>query len=203
MRKRQVRLRGMTLVEMVITAFVLGLLLLIAAEGTEYVRNQLKTARTWETLARLDEAMSAYYGATGQWPEAMAQRPDGSRGREVQRETPGRENKGKEGKAGKWRGAQTDEGIKRQAEGEQAARRVLQALRAAAGSREFVERILAEAAEASADAVICDAWGSPFRCLTAQSESAVDRQAVAAHGGRPIFISSSPEGDLRSDERPR
>lgn len=59
-----------------------------------------------------------------------------------------------------------------------------------------------------------DGWGHPLRCLTVASTAPADRQAVAASGGRPIFISAGDHGGfeerdpaepaemIRSDELP-
>ena len=90
---------------------------------------------------------------------------------------------------------------------------VLRALRGVAASREIVEGIRAEMQDRPGGEDIRDAWGRPLRCLTARSRTAIDRQAVTAHGGRPIFISTGPEDSaeannnaamsLRSDELPR
>ena len=40
---------------------------------------------------------------------------------------------------------------------------------------------------------IQDAWGRRLRCLTDTSPFEVDRQAVAANGGKPVFISAGPD----------
>lgn len=82
---------------------------------------------------------------------------------------------------------------------------------------EEMRRYLAAAAdwpteESAGQWVVIDAWGRPMRCLTARCPSPVACEAVAANGGKPIFISAGPDGqfgmadgvtdadNLRSDE---
>jgi hypothetical protein len=60
-----------------------------------------------------------------------------------------------------------------------------------------------------------DAWGRPLRTLTTGSARSVEREAVVANNGCPVFISAGPDGrfgrtehamgadNLRSDELPR
>jgi hypothetical protein len=92
-----------------------------------------------------------------------------------------------------------------------AAVEVLEALRRVPAARAVLERIARDVPGAMDvagtvdDAGIRDAWGTALRCLTADSGTDADRQAVAAHGGRPIFISDGPDGEgmdeMRSDVR--
>lgn len=171
---RRFRLAGLTLIELLVAAFALVLLLLAAGGATRYVRDELKRTQTAETLRRLDEAVGAYCRATGAWPEAGKRERGGVRG--------------------------SGFGVQEQ---HRAAAQVLAALRRVPASWALVERIAADVPGSVSEAGICDAWGTPLRCLTADSVSDVDRQAVAANGGRPVFISDGPDGDgadeLRSD----
>lgn len=71
---------------------------------------------------------------------------------------------------------------------------------------------LQPAAEGGAENHIQDPWGTTLVCITATSPSATHRKAVAANGGRPIFIIAGPDrqfgfadvaaasDNLRSDE---
>jgi len=190
----------MTLSETLIVAAVLALVLVIVALAMATIRNDLKQRQTWELLAMLDEALRAYYQAAAQ---QLGNKPD------------------------------------------PAADRVIAALAAVPASRQVLERIPHRlrvranvekqwAGNAKArtgrwpaaagrshtwdrpDVTVQDAWGHPLQCLTAASPSPVHRQAVAANGGRPIFISAGVDGrfgseldvaagddNLRSDELPR
>ncbi len=85
----------MTVSETLIAAASVMLLLVLAALGIARVRNDLKSKQVWELLATLDEGLSAYCEATGQWPVEMvpsherqqARAPEGERGPGGDRET--------------------------------------------------------------------------------------------------------------------
>ncbi|GMU23010.1 MAG: hypothetical protein AMXMBFR13_30940 [Phycisphaerae bacterium] len=290
----------MTLVETLVIALVLGLGLFVVSRLMEITRNELKAARTWEVLALLDEALSAYHSVAEAWPFIEATGLD-------RQKTPSAS--GSQWAAGGF--SSIDEG-RRPESGLEAAQLVLAALEAVPESRAVLERVPAmlradtgerargrdgetegrrdgemeregdtetagqgdketrrhgdrrqgdtgtrgqgdlgdpSAEQATTDNpqptthypppvetehapfrhpapstphptpdtqhLILDGWGRPLRCLTSGSRSAADRRAVAAGGGRPIFISVGPDGlfgpedspavgdNLRSDELPR
>lgn len=181
---------GMTLVETLIAAFVLGLVLLVVAEGTDVVRNQLRARRTWERLAVLNAAMEAYQRATQQWPGGGLHRQEAAT-RPARAGLSGLPTGGSQDRRPGARSVEFD-----------AARRVLADLLDVEASKRVLGAASAGAAEDGADSAIQDGWGRRMRCLTAESDSLVDRQAVAASGGRPVFISDGPDGP-RSDSSDR
>jgi hypothetical protein len=185
-----------TLTETLIVGAGVAFLLIVTALGVAKVRSDLKHQQVRELLVLLDEALSAYHKASGQWPVC---RPDD--------QEPGT----------------TDSGF-------ETAGCVLVALSAEPKSGAIVEEIketglfcaardkpqsnLPVAWEKGFPTLI-DAWGSPVRCLTADSRSHIDREAVAGNGGKPVFISAGADGsfgikkiiaaadNLRSDELPK
>ncbi|MEP0843081.1 MAG: hypothetical protein HRF43_10265 [Phycisphaerae bacterium] len=188
----------MTLVETLIAAILLGLVLLVLAEGTDFVRDQLRTRRTWDRLARLNRAMAAYKAVTGQWPAGAA--GPHSRPMDETRPRPDETTRGSSPDHPRARATGKDDDF-------QVARRIVGELLAVADSRRVLEAGTDAAIDDEPLRAIQDGWGRPMRCLTARSPSPVDRQAVAANGGRPIIISDGPDGSaipdpLRSDELP-
>ena len=198
------RASGLTLVETVAVAGVLGAVLVAAAAGTRYVRDELKTTQTLEMLARLDEAVRAYYQATGTWPGVgkMERGRDGETGR--------RKAEGS-GFGGSYQGSEFRTSYQgsgfRVQDQERAAVEVLGELRRVTVSGEMIERLARDLPGAMGEQSLRDSWGHNLRCLTADSVWEADRRAVAAHGGEPIFVSDGPGGkgadELRSDELPR
>jgi len=202
---------GLTLPETLIATFLLALLLFVTAQGVEHVRNQLKTARTWEVLARLDEALLAYHAATRAWPETPGFDLAGGEGKGGDKGTRRQEDKGRPDR-GIGEADSMDEEPKTQDQEPgtkdhevKTAEWVVTALRAVPASRAILEHIEATAPASPSRGPLRDAWGVPLRCLTSASPSSADRQAVVAHGGRPIFISvgPNPEIGLRTDGMPR
>jgi type II secretory pathway pseudopilin PulG len=201
----------MTLPETLIAAGVIALALAIAALGIASIRTDLKQRRTRDLLVTLDAALEAYHQAAGDWPEVQA----------------GRESHASE------LGVTDAQRRARHAESgsTDAAEPVIAALANVPTSRERLEHIPAElrvspeelatkglnqpAAAQPAWGTVQDAWGRRLHCLTADSAAPVDRQAVAANGGKPIFVSAGDNGEfsskdgseaadnLRSDELPR
>jgi len=182
--------RAMTLAETLVAAAVIGVVLAVIALGVATVRSDLKHGQAEQLLATLDEALSAYHQATGSWPV-----------------DPGAEDEERES-----------------AEQEDSADRVIAALAAEPASRAILDRTrpvlrvkpitdMSAATSESSWGTVQDAWGRRLRCLTAASESPIDREAVAVNGGRPIFVSAGPDGqfgthdiaaaadNLRSDRR--
>jgi len=182
--------RAMTLIEALVAAAVVGVVLAMVALGVATVRSDLKHGQVVQLLATLDEALSAYHQATGEWPV-----------------DPGVEDK-----------------EQASAEQEGSADRVVAALAAEPASRAILDRTrpvlrvssvpdISTAAGESPWGTVQDAWGRRLRCLTADSASPIDREAVAANGGRPIFVSAGPDeqfgtrdiaaaaDNLRSDKR--
>ncbi len=190
---------GFTLSETLIAAAVLAILLTAIALGLTTIRTELKREQTVEVLVALDEALGAYEAATGQWPQvAAAGRPQGSADDEQGRAMPSVSSAGGE----------RDDG--------DAAIALLAELPA---SRQVLERIptavRVPVPGRTGAWTVRDAWGRRLRYLNRESSSLVDREAVAANGGRPIFVSPGDDGEfggrdraasadnLRSDELPR
>ena len=162
--------RAPTLTETLILAVVIGLGLLAIALGIDTVRQDLKRRQAERVLATLDRALVAYHHAAGRWPT----------------DSPGEAQ----------RGASSDEG-------DGSGDRVVAALAGVPESRHVLEGIppaflVAVPVDGPAPAsrpwgMVQDAWGQPLRCLTAGSSSPADQEAVAANGGKPIFISAGPD----------
>lgn len=186
----------MTFTETLITATLLGLLLVVVALGIHSVRGDLKHQQVWYLLVSLDKALEAYHEATGTWPFTPATQPSGTE----------------------------PERLSINDDPTESGRRVINALAAVPASREILEsipailRIPPERTEAKINddwGTVRDAWGRPLRCLTALSRIPVEWQAVAANRGKPIFISAGTDGEftsrdsvaeadnLRSDQLPR
>lgn len=159
---------GMTLSETLIAAVVLAVALTVAALGVATARNELKHRQTRELLATLDEALSMYYEATNGWPTDPVP------------EAPGRAAPS---------GKMTSSGD-----------RVIGIITSVSASRETLERaprVLRVDLEGQPWGTLQDAWGWRLRCLTgAESIPEAERRAVAANGGRPIFISAGVDGDF-------
>jgi len=163
--------RAMTLAETLVAAAVIGVVLAMVALGVATVRSDLKHGQVEQLLATLDEALSAYHQATSEWPA-----------------DPGVEDEDRAS-----------------AEQDGSADRVIAALAAEPASREILDKTglvlrvkpgtdLSTATSESSWGTLQDAWGRRLRCLTSASRSPIDREAVAANGGRPIFVSAGPDG---------
>jgi len=183
--------RAVTLTETLIIAALLAVVLMIIALGTEKVRSDLKHQQVWELLATLDEALSAYYRSTGHWPKCDDK-------------TPGNESQ------------QLEQGDMQTGIHEC----VISAMASVDKSQEILSRIPIklrlvdnpEDRQRTHFRTVQDAWAKRLRCITARSASHIDRQAVAANNGKPIFISAGTDGrfgdqdvvyaadNLRSDE---
>lgn len=184
---------ALTLPETLIAGAVIGILLVAVSLGLSTMRTDLKRVRTIELLAILNEALSAYHSETQAWPSI-----DESAG------TP---------KAGKDRTADSAAGSSsaRDDSGDS----VIAILQQVPASRQVLERLpplvrlpagsdstwSPTTVPAGAGWTIRDAWGLPLRCLTAGSRAPVDREAVAAGGGRPIFVSAGEDGDMGQTDR--
>lgn len=205
---------AMTLPEVLIAGTVLAIVLLLTALAVSSIRNELKRSQATELLATLDRSLAAWHGQTGTWPKlpspatAAAVRAKPADGPPVPRESPGVASGDGNGDADVSDGS---------ADG------IVAILAAMPASRQILDQITsplriqrdARGNEVPGWGTVQDPWGHRLRCLTASSPSAVERQAVAANGGRPIFISAGPNGrfhtatgteaadDLRSDELPR
>lgn len=186
---------------------VLGLVLLIAAQGAQYVRDQLRTSRTWELLARLDEALTAYHQAAGAWPPGVGAEAAGSTG--------GGSRASRDNADARPAGDLPARTLEPRATRDAAA--VVQALLLVPAARTVMDAIPEPlragavlqsaaggqpAASRPAWSEMVDAWGAPLRCLTARGDSAADRQAVAANGGKPVFVSAGPDGEFGTENSP-
>ncbi len=187
--------RAVTFTETLITATLLGLLLVVVALGVHSVRSDLKHKQVWDLLVTLDKALDAYHETTGTWPFTLATQPDETE----------------------------PERLSSNDDPTESGRRVINALAAVPASREILDtipdllRVPPESKQAEPNdwGTVRDAWGQPLHCLTALSRIPVEWQAVAANLGKPIFISAGTDGqfssrdsvaeadNLRSDQLPR
>ncbi len=183
---------AITLSETLIATVVIGLLLLVTAMGIDSVRTELRRQQVWSLLALLDQSLDAYHDATGRWP-ATQQPPTPSTTQQVE-PSPDHYTT--------------------------TCRQIITALSAMEQSRRLLQDIPAILREQSpgddqAPPFIRDAWGTRLRCLAIDAPSRTDRQAVAARGNKPIFVSAGTDrqfgladgvgeaDNLRSDELPR
>ena len=165
--------RALTLPETLIAGAILAVVLLAVALGVSNVRSGLKERQVKEILALLDQALGAYHKATGTWPsDVKALKPAPS--------------------------ADQDEG---------SGDRVIAVLANVPAARMQLDRVRPifriavvdqgpPAATQTTWGTVQDAWGRHLRCLTAASPAPSDQEAVAANAGRPIFVSSGPDGDF-------
>lgn len=176
----------MTLTETLLAASALAMLMLIVAVGVDQVRTDLKRRQVEQTLVLLDRALHAYQHETGDWPE------------------PGDPENGSAPAAGCLSPT------------ERSAIDVLAALRSVDTSRAVVDEVPACLRRPNADptsspnddtdatahefAMLVDAWGHPLHCLTRHSPANVQRMAVAANGGCPIFISAGSDALFDSED---
>lgn len=168
----------MTISETLIAAVAGGLLLLAVALGLSWIRAELKQRRTHELLLALDEALRAYHASAGAWPD----RPRSSTSAPAQG-TPTALNAA-----------------------QQCAAQLLAQLRTHDASRAVLDRVPGvlwlpadceshEGMDAEqGHAILRDAWGTPLGCLTRTSAREMDRLAVAANGGCPVWLSAGPDG---------
>jgi hypothetical protein len=187
---RDARERGLTLPETVVVGATLVALLALISMAITAVRDQLKRQQAWALLRQLDAACDAYRRVNGAWPvpdTRTATRP-GVRGRAAFEPAP-------------------DD-----------AQGPIELMAATQPSRELLDRIdlflKVPDPRPQAYGTFRDPWGTRLHCLTASSPSPLDRQAVTAQGGKPIFVSASqdrafvgPDGsaaadNLRTDELP-
>ncbi len=186
--------RAMTLPETLIAALVLGLVLFVAALAIEGVRGELKRRQAMGLLASLDEALTAYRAATDSWPVLTPGSVP------VQPISPAPPVDDRQDMSG--------DQVIAQLAGVPESRRVLEAV-------PEVLRVASDDEASAALGTIQDPWGNRLRCLTAAGPLPVDIKAVAANGGRPIFVSAGPDrrfglmdiahasDNVRSDELPR
>lgn len=235
----------MTLVETLIVALVLGLVLFVVSRLMEITRNELKAARTWEVLGLLDEALSAYHSVAEAWPAVEAAGPDRQKTADASGSRRAAASfssidEGRRPESGLESARLVLAALEAVPESRAVLERVPAMLRADVGelarrgdgeterqgdqgTRGQAEVGLPTARPVTTDnpqpsthnPLVLDGWGRPLRCLTSSSRLAGDRRAVAAGGGRPIFISVGPDGlfgpedspavgdNLRSDELPR
>ncbi len=174
---------GATLSETLLAGAAIGLLLLLTALGVEQIRTELKIRQTRQLLVLLRSALLAYHQSAGVWPDPTDPPSESPpRGPTVPPE-------------------------------EQAARRVAALLAADEASRELMQDIPSllrgataprdrQAPQASDPGILLrDSWGMPLWCLTAGSPAQVQREAVAANQGCPIFISAGQDRDFGAIER--
>ncbi|HSW44257.1 MAG TPA: hypothetical protein VLM89_01665 [Phycisphaerae bacterium] len=181
--------RALTITETLLCASIIGLLLGVAGLGVDTVRQDLKRRQTENLLAILDRALTAYQQAAGKWPANSS----------------------------------ADERRSSLSEDDGSGSRIVGALAAVPESLKVLDHVPSifrmEPAQGVSQAVtqpwagIRDAWGRPLCCLTADCTSPSDAEALAANGGKPIFISAGPDGlfgrqdpsaaadNLRSDGR--
>lgn len=164
--------RGMTLTETFIVGFVVAGLVSVLGLVAAHIREELKNRRAAELMAILNEALVSYHKSTGAWPADQSPRK-----------------------------GQTASNIEDDGSGD----RIINILAELPESRTVLERIpppmrIAPSTDAdqgaSAWGTVEDPWGRRLRCLTATNESVLDREAVAANGGCPIFISAGGDGDF-------
>jgi type II secretory pathway pseudopilin PulG len=193
---------AMTLPETLIAATVVGLALIAVALGLSTMRTDLRRSRTVELLVMLDQALAMYQHETGQWP--VIQTPSGGREStraDLQNATDQRPD---------------SDGVENlPSEREESGNSVIALLAEASASREALQRVPeVMRSPVAADSrltpstlpsalswTVHDAWGRPLRCLTAASPTPLDREAVAANRGRPIFISAGEDGDFGLRDR--
>jgi hypothetical protein len=159
--------------------------LLLGGLATSWIRGELRIRATGELLARLDTALSAYHLAVGYWPAearpATQQAYPASQRQHLQSEE--RSASSALQRAAEW---------------------ILAALPSVPESKAVLDGVPrsfrgepeATGAEGSSPPgpVLVDAWRHRLGCLTTDSPAERDRRAVAANGGRPIFISAGPDG---------
>ncbi len=170
--------RGVTLSETLVTAAVVGVLLVLVGLGVDGIRNELKRKQTVALLDTLDRAIVAYHQSAGNWPA------EASESVSLQREPADADDPDEN--------ASGDRIVAILAE-VPAAHTILQTI-------PEVLRVPADQSEQPttrpALGLIRDPWGHRLCCLTAFSPSPSQRKAVAANGNRPVFISAGPDGRL-------
>lgn len=165
------RRRAMTFSETLIVAAMIGLALTLVALGISAVRAELRTQQTWELLATLAEALEAYHEQRGAWPVD-------------DREDYHKQAEGGDGADG-------------------SAERVLELLHGVEASAVVLERVpevLRAGRTGQTRWTVVDGWGHRLRCMTAESPRLLERQAVAANGGKPIFVSAGANGRFGTDD---
>jgi len=187
---------GATLSETLLAGAAIGLLLLVAALGVEQVRTEFRIRQTRQLLVLLRSALLAYQQSTGTWPEPAEPPPQPPPGGPTM---PPEERDAVRMAALLW----AHEASRERMEG------IPPLLRTAADPRDR-----RDSRSSDPGVVLRDSWGTPLWCLTAGSPAQVQREAVAANGGCPIFISAGQDRDfgvversagadnLRSDELP-
>jgi type II secretory pathway pseudopilin PulG len=214
------RRKAITLSETLITAAVILLLILVAALGIDSIRTELKLQQTWSLLALLDQSLDAYRQTTGHWPAAQSSPSIFRQSRSNTEGSPA---------PATTQNLETAQSINTNAQHQYdktsddravlTGWRILAVLSAVQKSRQLLRQvppILREKEDENhVPLIIQDAWGTPLRCLTLDSRSRTHRQAVAAHGNKPIFVSAGTDrqfgqpdvvgeaDNLRSDELPR
>jgi len=213
---------GMTLTETLVAGAFLGLAVVIVALGITTIRTDLKRTQVQQLLATLDRALITYHDATGSWP--------------IIPEPPSRKKSSHDSRTRTYEATEKHRQA-REPKAELTGTHMIATLSSLSASRAILEQIPAISRVHPQDqaglsgqtwpentdkqstftgwGTLQDAWGRPLRCLTTQSASPVARQAVAANGGKPIFISAGVDGEfggtftdtaadnLRSDELPR
>lgn len=183
------RYRAMTLSETLIAGAVVGLLLLVVALGVSWIRQELKDRQAQTLLEMLDEALAVYHAETGAWP--TGRHPAETQPAAWLGDEP----------SGPADGDDWQNPFEREAD--QTARRVIGQLASVPEARKILQKVppLLRGSPENTDEpdgdsewdVVRDPWGTPLRCLTVDSASPADQQAVAANGGRPIFESAGPD----------
>jgi len=156
---------GMTLSETLVAGALVGVALTVAALGITAVRRELKTEQTERVLATLDRAVEAYYSVTAEWPTDA--RDEAERLASVQ--------EGPDGSA-------------------YAVLAQLFRIPASSSVLNDIPAVLRRMNEDGVGWTICDGWGRRLRCMTSRSSVLLDRQAVAANSGKPLFFSAGSDG---------
>ncbi len=172
--------RALTLIETAIAAILIGLLLIVATQGMDAVRDDLKRRRTENVLVLLDKALTAYHQTTGRWPVD----PDN----ETQSDDLSEHDRS---------GDRVIAALATVPEARKALEQIPPAYRAAAPNTD------APASPAGQPwGTVHDAWGQRLRCITADSLLPSERDALAANAGKPIFISAGPDKRFGLQNRP-
>jgi len=162
-----------TLPETLVGGVAIGAILLAVALGIAGVRRELKQTQIQQLMDQLNGALDAYHKATSAWPVDAQVR-------------------------GKPYSSQQYDG---------SGDRVIAQLASVPASEEFLADIPSALRVAKQTQIgdtqepmeawrVRDTWGGPLRCLTGVGESPTDREAVAANDGKPVFISSGPDGQF-------
>jgi hypothetical protein len=71
---------------------------------------------------------------------------------------------------------------------------VMHRVQASSAILERVPQVLRDRTDQPSAWTVVDGWGRRLRCMTSGSGRLLERQAVAANGGKPIFVCSGGDG---------